>query len=190
MEGIEEDFFLNKEQEEEYEVLSVSHTPLGVEHGVGGVEFSDFPCLSSGQNSNLTSDDIADLRHQGIAVDDEKGPSAENITYEVPRKVNDFNWNPEGIIFPGRSKNLHRTYAASKTYSHEGVTKMMNLELFSILFPIDYPKEVLIPKKKSSETSNGPWRIYPEAWILVPHGFPGGNFHQEELVVDNGAEYV
>ena len=47
-EGREEDFFANEEYEEEDEVLSVSLTPLVVEHRVGGVKFSDLPCLASG----------------------------------------------------------------------------------------------------------------------------------------------
>ena len=36
-EGREEDFFVNEEEEEEYEVMPVSQTPLVVEQRVGGV---------------------------------------------------------------------------------------------------------------------------------------------------------
>ena len=45
-----------------------------------GVEISDLPCLVSGNNSNLTSEDMADLYRQGIAVNDNNNPEAENIT--------------------------------------------------------------------------------------------------------------
>ena len=68
----EEDFFINYKEEEEYEVLSFFPTPLVVEKEVGGVEFSNLPYLDSGQNLNPTFDDMADLRYQVIAVDDDK----------------------------------------------------------------------------------------------------------------------
>ena len=67
-EGREEDFFVNEEEEEDNEVMSVSELPLLVEQRVCGVENLDLPCLASGHNSNLISEDMADLRRQGIAV--------------------------------------------------------------------------------------------------------------------------
>ena len=48
-------------------------TPLVVEQRVGGVEFSDLPCLDSGPNLNLTSNDMVDLRRHGIDADDDNG---------------------------------------------------------------------------------------------------------------------
>ena len=56
-------------------MLSVLPAPLVVQHRVCGVEFSDLPCLNSGQNSNLTSNDVADLWRQGISVDDDNEPA-------------------------------------------------------------------------------------------------------------------
>ena len=56
-----------------------------VEKRVSGFEFSDLPCLDLGKKSNLTSDDMADIRNQGIAVDDENYPYPEKITYDVPQ---------------------------------------------------------------------------------------------------------
>ena len=44
------------------------------------------------------------------------------------------------IIFPWQSNNLHKTYAAFNNYYCEEVMKMTELELFTILFPIDYLK--------------------------------------------------
>ena len=55
-----------------------------VEHRVGGVEFLDLPCIALRQNSNLTSYEISDLRHQGIDVGDDNDPSPGNIPYEFP----------------------------------------------------------------------------------------------------------
>ena len=48
-------------------MLTFSELPLLVEQIVGGVEFSDLPCLASKQNSNIASSDMADLRRQVIA---------------------------------------------------------------------------------------------------------------------------
>ena len=46
----------------------IKFLPLLVEQRVGGVEIWDLPCLASERNSNLTSDDMADIRSQGIDV--------------------------------------------------------------------------------------------------------------------------
>ena len=126
--------------------MSVYPTPLVVEQRVGGVEFSDLPCLASGQNSDFTSNDMADVWSQDIAVDGSNDPATKNIPGEVPQLVNGYNWKSEIIICPRRSNNLHNTYAAFKKYSFEGVMKMTRLEPFFILFPVDYLKEVLVPE--------------------------------------------
>ena len=44
-------------------MLSVLELHFLVEQRVSGVEILDLPCLASGHNSNLTSEDIADLQH-------------------------------------------------------------------------------------------------------------------------------
>ena len=61
-----------------------------VEQRLGGVEISDLPCLASGQNSNFTSDDMADLRRQGIAVDDNSDPVPEKLL--PPKALSYHNW--------------------------------------------------------------------------------------------------
>ena len=83
-EGREEDFFVNDEEEEDNEVLSVSELPLLVEQRVYGVENLDLPCLASGHNPNIISEDMADLRRQGIAVDGDNDPDPGKITF--PKK--------------------------------------------------------------------------------------------------------
>ena len=45
-----------------------------VEHIIDGGNSLDLPYLALGRNLNLTSYDMADLRHQGIAVDDDNDP--------------------------------------------------------------------------------------------------------------------
>ena len=60
-------------------MLPVSGLPLFVEKRVCGVEILDLPCLASGRNFNLTSDDTADIRCQGIAVDNDNKRSPKTI---------------------------------------------------------------------------------------------------------------
>ena len=84
--------FFNEEDEKEHKVLSVSQTSLLVEHRVGGIDFSDLPCLASGRNSNLTSNDMVDLWCQGIDVDGANKPDPKNITNYVPQQGNYYNW--------------------------------------------------------------------------------------------------
>ena len=55
-----------------------------LEQRVGGVESSDWQCLASGQNSNLNSNDMADLWRQIIDIDDDNNPAPKNIPDEVP----------------------------------------------------------------------------------------------------------
>ena len=58
---IEEDFFVNYEEEEDDKVLPVSELPLLVEQRVGGVQISYLPCSTTNHSSNLTSEDMADI---------------------------------------------------------------------------------------------------------------------------------
>ena len=66
-------------------MLPVSELILLVEQRVCGVEILDLPCLASGHNLNLTSEDMADLRRQGISVNNENDPFPKNIP--VPRNT-------------------------------------------------------------------------------------------------------
>ena len=146
----EDELFVSDEDEEDDEVLPVSELTLLVEKMVWGVEISDSPCLASGHNSNLTSENMTDLWCQGIAVDGDNELAPENIP--VPGKISlsqleeHNSWISERIIFLRRSKNLHNTNAAFKNYTHEEVTKMKKLEFFLMLFLVDYLKEILITK--------------------------------------------
>ena len=78
-EGRVEEFFVSNKQEEDYEVLPVSELTSLEEQRVCGVEISDLPCLDSGHNWNLTSEEMCDLQHKVIAVDDENDPATKNI---------------------------------------------------------------------------------------------------------------
>ena len=56
----------------------------------------DLPCLDSGRNSNLTSNDMDDLRRQDIAVDGANEPYHENVPYKVPQP--EFPQNDKTLI--------------------------------------------------------------------------------------------
>ena len=131
-------------------MLPVSELTLLVEQRVCGVEILDLPCMASGNNSDLTSEDMAYIQRQGIAVNNNNNSSAQNI--HVPRnnpltqlEEGKF-WIYEGIICPRRSKHLHNINSDFNNYTCEKVMKMTKLKLFLILFPVDYLKEILIPK--------------------------------------------
>ena len=131
-------------------MLPVSYLPLLVEQRVCGVENLDLPCLDSGYNLNLTLKDRAYLRPQGITVGDVNDPAPENIPVPgntpLTQLEEENSWKYEGIIFPRRPNNLHNSNADFKSYTREEVMKMTKLELFLVLFPVDYLKEILVPK--------------------------------------------
>ena len=60
-------------------MLPFSELPLLVGKRVRFVEFSDLQCLDSRHNSNLTSEDTADLWRQGIAVNKNNVPDPEQF---------------------------------------------------------------------------------------------------------------
>ena len=60
-------------------MLSVSELNVLLEQSVCGVEIFNSLCLASGRTSNITSDDMADHRRQGIAVDDDNNTVPQNI---------------------------------------------------------------------------------------------------------------
>ena len=88
----EEELFVNVEEEEKYQVLSVYPTRLVVEKRVGGAEFLHSPCLALRRNLNLTSDDMYDIQRQGISSDDENEPAPKNIPDEVPQPEYSYIW--------------------------------------------------------------------------------------------------
>ena len=60
------------------------HTTLVIDHRVGGFDDSYSPSLDLGLNSNLTVDDIENLRCFGVSVNDENYPAPDNIPDQVP----------------------------------------------------------------------------------------------------------
>ena len=92
---------------------------------------------------------MADLRRQGIFINNDNDPSPFNIPFPenipLPQLEEENSRRSEGMIWPRQSNNLHNTNAAFKNYSREDVIKMIKLELFLILYPVEYLKEKPIP---------------------------------------------
>ena len=121
-------------------MLPVSELILLVEQRVCGVEILDLPCLASGHNSDLTSEEIADLWSQCISINNYNKPALKDIN--VPGKIplkqleKENSWRPEGIIFSRLSNNLHNINANFKNYTREEEMNKTKLELFLILFSV------------------------------------------------------
>ena len=95
--------------------------------------------LDLGRNPNLSSNDMADLRLQGIDVDYVNALAPNKTPDEVPHTEHGYSWIPEGIICLRQPKKLYNTYGDFKNYSHEKIMKITRLEFF-YLIPVDYIK--------------------------------------------------
>ena len=97
-----------------------------------GVEISGLPCLDSGHNSNLTSEDMYNLWLQGMSVNDKNEPAPKNIPFpkQIPltQLEYDSSWKPEEIICPRRLKHLHNINSDFNNYSCEEAMKMKKLD--------------------------------------------------------------
>ena len=87
--GRKDDFFVSEEYEEYDKVLPFSELTLLAEKRVGGFEIPDLPYLNSGQNPNLTSDDMAGIHRQGIAVNNNNRHAPE--TFLTLKKIPEHN---------------------------------------------------------------------------------------------------
>jgi hypothetical protein len=178
-EGPEDGLF--DQEEEVAPVPRCRATREEVQARVGGVDSVDIP-IPVPRNSNLSADDLADLRRQGIAVDDDNDPAPENVpARQAPQQaaavVAPLEWRSEGIICPRRANNLQNSNACFKNYSREEVMKMTKLELFLVLFPTDYLTTVLIPETNKELTLPmdlgefvrwlGCW-FYMACWVGIP----------------------
>ena len=117
-----------------------------IDSRIGGVDATtDIPNLNSGKPSNLTAGDMADLRRQCIATDDDNDTAPENIPGPAPASPNEqLTWKLDGIICPRRANNLQNLAACLMNYTREEVMKMKKLELFIVLFPVEYLLTMLI----------------------------------------------
>ena len=91
--------------------------PLAVDgnNRVDGAEENYAPILLSGRTSNLHSEDIVDLRHQGISINDGNKPAPENVPRQGETTTGTGNCRIEGIICPRESGNLQKSFRFFQT---------------------------------------------------------------------------
>ena len=109
---------MTKEGEEDsLFVLAEAVIPAASSGGIGplavygnnrayGAEENDAPILLSGRTSNLRSEDMVELRRQGIAIGDDNNPALENVPRQGETNTGTGNWRREGIICPRKAGNL------------------------------------------------------------------------------------
>ena len=119
---------------------------------------------------------MAELRCQGIAIDDNNDPATENVPRQGETTAGTGNRRREGIILPQKPVNLQNSFASLGHYSHAAILCMSLLQLFLIMFPEDYLEQVRIPDnnkglnvpKDLQEFINwvGCW-IYMACWVVI-----------------------
>ena len=89
-----------------------------------GAEANDAPILLSDRTSNLRSEDMVDLRRQGIAIDYYNNPAPDNVPRQGETTTGTGNWRREGILCPRKSVNLQNSFASFRNYSHDTILCM------------------------------------------------------------------
>ena len=94
------------------------------------------------------SQEIAELRHQGIDVDDDNEPSPENAQPSVPETQTIGQWVTP-TIFPRRADvNCHNTKGICRQHSWQKNSEMTQISLFRMAFPEKWLRDVFITETK------------------------------------------
>ena len=89
--------------------------------------------------------EIAELRHKGIEVDEDNDPAPENAQPSVPATHMIGQWVILTIC-PGREDvKCHNTKGVWRQHSWQKKFEMTELSLFSMAFPAKWVRDVLIP---------------------------------------------
>ena len=86
-----------------------------------GVEANDAPILLSGRTSNIRSEDMVELRRQGIDIDDDNNPAPDNVPRQGENTTSTVDWRIEGNICPRKAGNLQNYFASFRNYSHDSI---------------------------------------------------------------------
>jgi Transposase IS4 len=132
-----------------------------IQQRIGGEQDqNNFQAASTTAHGNLTAQAMHELQEQGIMVDDDNEPVPENNAAPVPVPVQQgqtvpaVNWNipascTRRMIGAGYSK------ARFKNVDSSVVSKMTDLSLFQLLFPMEYVESVIIAET-SKKLKQGP----------------------------------
>ena len=105
------------EEGEEVFILAEAVVPSASARGIGtlavgrnnrtdGAEENDAPNLLLGRTLNLRSEEMEELRRQGIYINDDNNPAPENAPIQSETTAGTCNWRREGIICPQKSGNF------------------------------------------------------------------------------------
>ena len=94
-----------------------------------------FPDLLLVCTSNLRSEDMVELRRQGIAINDDKYPAPDNVPRQGETATGTGIWRREGIICHRKSGNIQNYFTSFRYYYHDAILRMSLLQLFLIMFP-------------------------------------------------------
>lgn len=117
----------------------------------------------------IDSDDIANFRANGIAVDVDTEPAPENRpNHQVPGDVQFGPWGSANTC-PRRMEGVPNVRARLKNCPRISVM-MSPLQLFDLFFPMSYVKTVLIPetnKQLNNELTLGEFYRWLGIWLLL-----------------------
>ena len=136
-------FFLS-----EAPVPGIGSLAFDINDRTDGAEVNNALNLLSGHTSNIRSDNMEELRSQGIDIYDDKNPALDNVRRQCETTAGTGNCRREGIICPRKSGNLQNSFAYFRHHPYDAVLRTSLLHLFLIIFPEEFLDQVLIPKTK------------------------------------------
>ena len=92
------------------------------------------------------SQEIAELRHRGIKVDEVNEPAPENSQLNAPATHTIGQWVTPTICRRRAYVNCHNTKGVRREHSWPKNSEMTELSLFRMAFPEKWVKGVLIPE--------------------------------------------
>ena len=116
-------------------------------------------------NVGELSQEITELRHQEIEVDNDNEPAPENAQLITPATHTIGKWGTLTICPRMKYVNCHNTKGVWKQHSWPKLSEMMEISLFRISFPEKWVRDALIPET-NKERSGGklPWRSSMCIW--------------------------
>ena len=97
--------------------------------------------------SNISglAEEIAELRQQGIQVDDDNEPAPENAQPAAPSTSTVGEWITPTVCPRRADPNCSNSKGSWRSHSWQKIKEMEELSLFRMCFPESWVKEVLIP---------------------------------------------
>ena len=89
--------------------------------------------------------EIAELRHQGIEVDNSNEPAPENAQPTAPAAQTIGQWVTPTILPRQANMNCHNIKGVRRKHSWPKIYEMTEISLFRMAFPEQWGRDVLIP---------------------------------------------